>query len=158
MFDSLTGVDDLARVQFFRHRVDAHEGAVRMVQRLLDRFDEHSKYLRDHSRHCEEYHIGIIHKAWLTLAASRRYLANSYVAAFGIAEMDDATKEEFNTHQSQLQVFVEQLNLLSDNVRNIAELREGKDFQRRFKGIDFCSVAVNGYVQRVDSFMRKIVR
>lgn len=155
MFDSLTGVDDLERVQFFRHRVQAHLNGGQMAQRLLDHFDDHSKLLMDQSRFCDEEEVRILKVAWQTLVAGRKYLANSYIAAYGMTETGDGIQEEFQTHQSQLQLFIEQLSLLSDNVGNISELSTEKDLRRRFMGIHFCSVAVVGYKQRVDSFMRR---
>lgn len=153
VFDDLDGVDDLERIQFFRHRVDAHLASAAMTQRLLDEFERWSIELRERSPFCAAKHLDILKTAWKTAIVARKYLANSYVAAFGMNTVDDLVRKKFETHQSQLQVFLEQLNLLSDTVQHLCEIEDHSDFEARFNGLYFCSAAVSGYIQRVESFM-----
>ena len=157
VFDSLTGVDDVQRLRFFSHRVNAHLQAGQAAQNLLDNFHEHAHDIQYHARYCDETHLDILKSAWMTLVRGRKYLANSYISAYGIsAEIDNAVQREFQTHQSQLQLFLEQLSLLCDNVPNLYNAANNeKDFRVRLKGIRFCAVAVTAYGHRVDDFMKR---
>ena len=160
VFDSLTGVDDFERLRFFSHRVNAHLQSGRAAQTLLDNFEEHAQAIQYHTRFCDDTHLTILKGAWITLVRGRKYLANSYIAAYGMPEeMETYVQEEFQSHQSQLQLFLEQLSLLCDNVPNIYKTagRSERDFRLRIRGIRFCAVAVSGYMHRVDSFMEQHV-
>jgi IBR domain, a half RING-finger domain len=152
VYDSLTGVSDLQRLQFFRRRVETHLMSSEATQRILSEFDELAQELKSRSRFCQDSHLYILKEALEMGIKGRKYLANSYIAAYGMDSTFDASvRQEFESHQSQLQLFVEQLSFLSDDATGLYRIDREQDFRVRFRGLHFCTVAVSGYIARVDS-------
>ena len=153
VYDSLNGVDELQRFQFFRRRVEAHLNSAIVTEALLKDFENQGRDLKSRCHLCQDGHLFILKEAWKMLVISRKYLANSYIAAYGFTEtFDKKVRKSFEEHQSQLQLFVEQLNFLSDSLRNLYWNEKEQEVLVQFRGLHFCTVAVAAYIQRIDSF------
>jgi ariadne-1 len=161
VFDSLVGVDNRGRLQFFSRRVDAHLESADITRQLLHEFDDEAQKLQSQNRFCRQEHLYVLKESWRMLVKGRSYLANTYVAAYGLPashDDDDPSRREFQEYQSQLQLFVEQLSFLSDSVPNLYRNHREEDLQTLFRGLHFCTVAVAGYMQRMESAMASFTR
>jgi ariadne-1 len=155
VFDGLDDMDDIPRIQFFRRRVNLHHDSAQAARRLLDEFEMHARHLSLESPFCQDEDLYIIKGGLEAIVHGREYLANTYIAAYGMTNVEGGYRLGFEAHQSQLQVFVEQLSFLTENIPNLCKMNNEQDFRVRIRGIQFCTIAVTGYTRRFQSFIER---
>lgn len=145
--------DDNRRARFFSNRVDAHRMSERFAREGLTRLEDTMYVLASKFRATDIDELADILEGALTiLATARNFLLNSYIAAFGL-NRDDVYRREFETHQAQVELLTERLDLLTQSVAEDFQVGEEKDLRARFKGVFLTSGALSLYIRRVDLFM-----
>lgn len=155
IFDELEQQDDdNRRARFFSNRVDAHRMSERFAREGLARLEDTMYALAGKFRaiDIDDEKADILEGALKILAHARNFLLNSYIAAFGL-NRDDAYRREFETHQAQVELLTERLDLLTQSVTDEFQVGEDKELQSRFKAILLTSGALSLYIRRVDLFM-----
>lgn len=153
IYQELEQRDDNRRARFFSRRVDAHriseQFAREGLRQVEDTMDDLAMKVRISDE--EEAHK-TLECAFKILADARNFLRNSYIAAFGL-NRDDIYRQEFETHQAQVELLTERLSLLTESISRSFQTGDERDLHARFKAIILTSGALSLYIRRVDLFM-----
>lgn len=157
VYEELEQQDENRRARFFSQRVNVHRRSELFARESLQKVGGTMEAIAEKLHvEDEEEAQNILEFAMKTLVDARGFLLNSYIAAFGL-NRDDVYKEEFETHQAQVELLTERLSLLTENIHAVFEPGEAQQLRSRFQAIMLTGGALALYIRRIDLFMSNVM-
>lgn len=153
IYGELEEQDENRRARFFSRRVEVHRRSELFARNsLLKTEDTVGEIAATLILDDEDEAHRILEYALRILVDARRFLLNSYIAAFGL-NRDFSYRKEFETHQAQVEVLTERLSLLTENIPAVFQEGEEKELRSRMQAISLTGSALALYIRRIDLFM-----
>jgi ariadne-1 len=138
---------NLQRDLFYTERYHAHEDAEYYAVQHLEAYDVDGQRAVDRIRFISDDELDILETTRESLVTCRRFLKNSYVAAYA------ERQKSFDDHQAALELCCENLTRLSDRKVEDVYINEGQSSLRlHFRSLQFYTLSVHKYMKRMEQF------
>ena len=138
---------DFQRDAFYTERYHAHEDAEFYAVQHLNAYDVDGQRAVDRIKYISDDELDILEMTRESLVSCRRFLKNSYVAAYA------ERQKSFDDHQAALELCCENLTRLSDQKVEDIYFNKGENALRlHFRSLQFYRFSVNKYMERMEQF------